>query len=461
VFVFAVGLALRLCLVLRWPAIHGGDSVARLAHSDRLVLAYQLPLPQLLVFVTRAVAPDPFWTRLVFATLGSLVPLALALALPPACGRVTAWTAALLLALHPLFVYYSIVPYQEGLMVLLLLAGVAALQRQHPGWASALIGLACLCRYEAWIAAALVVAFGPGRFRVRLLLFAWAPLLWIAVWQGLSPAGTYVFDLEPQPDRLARVGFLWAKLREYSGTAVIVAAALGAAIAVVRRARPLYWGAAYVAAFILLVIAAGHEFPPGSGRVSERLIHVPVVAVCALAGLALAGLWDVARPRSTPTIAVLLAMAVLAAVGRRWWLRSEQLVAAANEEPSLVLAAEVARFVDPHLPHSGRLAVAAPPVPREAIEAYVRKVARSGGDETRAREIAEELAARSVDAERIAAHLARPPGTVIPAGTGAAELLAVYDDAPSSLPSAIGSPLARFTRGPRGVTIYGTIDSGF
>jgi hypothetical protein len=58
-------------LILAHPAVHGGDAVARLAHSGTLVLAYQLPLPQLLVFLARAADPDPTWTRLAFRSRGS------------------------------------------------------------------------------------------------------------------------------------------------------------------------------------------------------------------------------------------------------------------------------------------------------------------------------------------------------------------------------------------------------
>ncbi|HET9314472.1 MAG TPA: hypothetical protein VFQ51_02740, partial [Vicinamibacteria bacterium] len=78
VALLALGLAVRLPLLLAYPGVHGGDSIARLALSDRVVLAYQLPLPQLIVFVTRAVVPDPLATRLVFVIIGCAVPVALA-----------------------------------------------------------------------------------------------------------------------------------------------------------------------------------------------------------------------------------------------------------------------------------------------------------------------------------------------------------------------------------------------
>ena len=47
VLLLALGLAARLPLVIAYPAIHGDDSVVRLARSDELLVGYWLPLPQL------------------------------------------------------------------------------------------------------------------------------------------------------------------------------------------------------------------------------------------------------------------------------------------------------------------------------------------------------------------------------------------------------------------------------
>jgi len=456
---FAAGAAVRARLVLTYPGVHGGDAVARLAHSDTLVLAYQLPLPQLLVFLTRAADPDPTWTRLVFAAVGALFPVALALALAPVVGGAAARSGGLLAALHPLFVYYSLVPYQEAAMLLLLLGGAAALHRGSERTAGLLVGLACLCRYEAWIGAAIAVAaaawhWSPRRLAQRFLLFAWAPLAWSLWWRGLSPDGTYVLDHSSASGALTRLGFLWGKLREYSGDVLLVLAALGAAWAMARRPRPLVWAAAYVTLMTAAVAVAGHEFPVGSGRVSERLAHVPAAAACALAGLAVGALWSASRGRTRPIAAAVLAL-VLATTAVGWLRRSEALVAEANRDPSTVLALRIASFARDHLPRGGRLAVAAPPVPAEEVERYVERIRRGGGDVRRARELARALATRSVDGNRIAAHLPRDPRTVVAAGSEA-DLIVVYDDAPQAGRWRAGVPLVRFTAGARAATMYAT-----
>lgn len=447
---YTLALVARLPLVFAYPAVYGGDSVARLARSDELLLGYQLPLPQLLVFLARAVAADPLFTRALFAAIGALVPLSLYRAMKPWAGDVTATLAGLLAALHPLLLYYSLVPYQESLMLFLLLEGALALFRGRDGRAGLLLGLACLCRYEAWIAAALAMAARRPSPRAALL-FGWAPLVWLLMWQGLSPAGTYVLDADPEAARWSRVAFLATKLREYGGWGLLALAVLGALVALRRRERPLGWGALYVTLTLTAIVAAGHELPPGSGWVSERLLHIPVVAACALAGLALGAAAE--RAKGMKPLAVAAAVLLALALGQSWLRFARALIVAANRDPSLVLALSVARLAAQQLGDGERLAVLAPPVPQKAVLDYVRKVERAGGDVLRAREIAQGLARHSPDADRVAANLARPPRTVVqdPAG---ASLVAIFDDAPAGPPRALGPALARFESGERGVTVY-------
>ncbi|HET9314297.1 MAG TPA: hypothetical protein VFQ51_01865, partial [Vicinamibacteria bacterium] len=353
-----------------------------------------------------------------------------------------------LLALHPLLVYYSLVPYQEGPMLLGLLLGAHALLARRENRASLWLGLACLCRYEAWIAAALAAAARRRGWLVAALRYGWAPAAWVLIWRGLSPSGSYVLDLDPTAGRLARLSFLFAKLREYSGDALLLLALVGLVLVAWRRDRRWAWGGAYLASFTLVVVAAGHEFPPGSGLVSERLAHVPAVALCALAGAALgASGGDLSRWRWV------IAAAAVALIGVPAVRRAQAQVLEANRDPSLQLAVAVARRAGLELRAGDALAVAAPPVPAAALDDYVRKIQRVGGDPARARALALALAGRSPDATRIAAQLARPPATVVEAGTPAA-LVAVYDDAPEAARWRTGTALARYAAGPRAVTLY-------
>jgi hypothetical protein len=453
---FALALAVRLPLVLANPAIFGGDSVLRLARSDQLLIGYWLPLPQLVVFVARALDPDPRWARLAFVVAGALVPVALARAVAAASGLAPAACAGALLALHPLWAYYSLVPYQEGLTALFLLLGAAALARRNEPAAASWLGLACLCRYEAWIAAALAAAWRWRQPR-RAAAFLAVPLLWTIAHLGLSPRGSYVLDLDPGALGWSRLLFLLSKIREYSGDVLLVLAAAGAAVAAVRRDRRWGWGALFVLAVVAAAALAGHETPPGSGRISERMAHLPVLALCAAAGLALAAPLGRTAGR-VRVLAGAAAVAVVAFLGWRWHAQLRAQVREAASDPSLRLAVQVASYAAGALPAGGRLAVAGPAVDALQVEAYVRKVAASGGDVARARAIAAGFAAHSPDLDRIAAQLPRPPRTVIPAGSAAADLLAVFDDAPRR--PDCGDVRARFVAGPRAVRVCAPATQG-
>jgi hypothetical protein len=481
-----LALAARIPWVLAYPAVHGGDSVARLARSDSLLLAYQLPLPQLLVFLARAVHPDPLLARMVFVVIGAILAPVAARAVAAACGRAAGLAAGFLAALHPLFVYYSLVPYQESSMLLLLLAAVVARLGGRTAAASLLLGLACLTRYEAWLAVPLFVWHDRRRLAPAVLLYGWAPLSWLLVWGGLSPAGTYVVDLDPSGRRLSRLLFLWRKLREYSGDLLLALAGLGSARLAWRSARlrraparpqAALWSAAYLGLFLLAVTLFGHEFPPGSGHVSERLVHVPALLVCALAGLGVAALAGPGRaalgmdrgggsesadgPRAGVAgrrmAAVAVASALLAWQAHAWIGRTASLLGAANADPSLALAVQVARLAHERLAPGERIAVVAPTVSGAALDDYVRRVERGGGDAGAARAIAASLAQHSPDADRIAANLPRPPGTVVQSSIRRfpdARLIAVFDDAGEAQEFRPGVLLARFVAGARAVAVY-------
>jgi hypothetical protein len=447
---FLLALAVRLPLVLSDPAVFGGDSVLRLARSDRLLIGYWLPLPQVLVFLARAVNPDPLWTRLAFVVVGALVPVALARAMAAASSLPAAAGAGALLALHPLWAYYSLVPYQEGLTALFLLLGAEALARGKDGRAATWLGLSSLCRYEAWIAAAMAAA---PRWRQprRAFPFLVVPLCWTAAHLGISPRGSYVLDLDPGALGWSRLSFLLAKVREYSGDALLALALAGVAVAAVRRDRRWAAGALFALAIVAAAALAGHETPPGSGRISERMAHLPVAALCACAGLALAVPWERTRGAARAAAGV-AAVSVVAVVGWRWHAQLRAQVREATSDPSLRLAVQVARFAHAALPPGGTLAVAGRPVDAAAVEAYVRKVAASGGDVARAQAIAAGYAAHSPDLDRVAAHLPRPPSSVIRAGSGPADLLAVFDDDASPRPPC-HAPRARFAAGTRAVSV--------
>jgi len=221
--VFLLGLLVRIALIHVHPAIYGGDAVARIMNADRVLLAYQLPLLQLLIYLVNLVSSDPLLIRYLMSMIGALAGAAFYLFSDTLLDRPTARLASLFFVLNPFLLVHSIVPYQEILMLLLLCLGLYCMlrngrssslsgralarrsmkrsvrpwtrgdfrgveeidtytnlpltpslskEREHRfqpsiGWASLFLGLACLTRYEAW-----VITTAAGLYYARLQLRA-------------------------------------------------------------------------------------------------------------------------------------------------------------------------------------------------------------------------------------------------------------------------------------------------
>src|SRR5262245_50460235 len=215
-----VGLLVRIAFIYLHPAIYGGDSVARLMHADRVLLAYQLPLLQLLIYLVNLVSTDPLLIRYLMSLVGAMAGAAFYLLSDVLLDRSAARFATLFFVFNPFLLVHSIVPYQEILMLLTVCLGLyfllcldsdgnvtstkRSLPRWTPSWlkegerriglASLFLGLACLTRYEAWVIAAVAGLYYAklqlnacpqlsysGLLARTMLLFGWAPLLWIVL----------------------------------------------------------------------------------------------------------------------------------------------------------------------------------------------------------------------------------------------------------------------------------------
>src|SRR5467141_3355856 len=157
IWIIGLGLAVRLVFIAGYPEIYGSDSIARLMNSDQILLADKLPLFQLVVHLVSSVVADPIWVRLTpvsFAVLTGWFFFRFACHLGPIDF---ARLATLLFVVNPFVVFYSIVPYQEPLMLLLLLAALDAYFTGKRTRLFIFIGLACLVRYESWIFAAVLL----------------------------------------------------------------------------------------------------------------------------------------------------------------------------------------------------------------------------------------------------------------------------------------------------------------
>ena len=434
---FALAAAVRIVLVAVFPTIHGGDASARLAHAETLILGYQLPLPQLFVIIARALSDDPALTRMVFCLWGGLLAAGMAALLAQVADARAALFGGLLFAFDPLLIHYSIVPYQEPVAYALVAWAFAfgASGRHRVG--AATMAAACLCRYEVWL---LLPAFIRVSSEPRIAaLAALPPLAWVAWWQGLAPAGLYVLDIDARADRLSRLTYLGSKFLEYETGFVAAAALAGLGVSLHDRRRPILWFALVLTMAIGVVIVLGHEYPPGSGLMSERLIHLPVILALALASLALTRLAGQSRTTLALSLVLILGFAVRN-------VRFEvALLRAAASDPDLALARDAARALSSERSRADCVSVAAPPVDRGTLDAYVAKVGAAFGDVNRARALAAGFADASPDRDRIAAHLSAPPGTI--RAEPGCPLLVIVDDA--AAPPASSTLVAEVSAGRR------------
>lgn len=278
--VFLLGLSVRVAFIHSEPAIYGGDPLVRIMNADRVVLAYQLPLLQLLIYLVNLISRDPQWIRHLMGTLGALAGAAFYLLSATLLDRPVARLASLFFVFNPFLLVHSIVPYQEILMLLLLCLGLSCLLHPaqsmtssthtsagtiHPwtrgdirggqengghsnlpltpslckegdrciAWASLFLGLACLTRYEAWVITAAAGLYHlktrfAGRYTLNtlwlfvrtMILFGWAPLFWILLHHGVSPQGTYVLEEPATWARLWRIPYIIAMSMYHVGPIV-------------------------------------------------------------------------------------------------------------------------------------------------------------------------------------------------------------------------------------------------
>ena len=422
------------------------NATARLANPQTLVLGYQLPFPQAFVILGRLLADDPALVRSLFALWGGVLAAGGVALLSLSGIPRSPLFGALLFATDPLLTHYSVVPYQEPIAYGLLMWAFYFAISSRPGTGAVLMAGACLSRFETWLFLPLFAWVSPSRIAT---LTATVPVLaWTLWWQGLAPAGLYVLDLDPDAARLPRVFFLWRKFVEYS-TPVIPALAIAGLVVVKKHSGPRLWktlGA--IALALAVVVTLGHEYPPGSGQMSERLIHLPVLVALLLSAAALA------HAGSRSPLAFVLCLIATLGLGTRNVRFEVELLEAAERNPDLALAREGARVLEGQRKHGECVDVQAPAVESTLLDAYVAKVAASLGDRNQALARAQASALASPDRDRLAAHLRAPPGTV--RGGFDCPLLVVIDGGmvtPES-PSTFYRPLGQINAGPRKAQIF-------
>ncbi len=447
-------ISVRVILIAAYPGLYGNDPIARMFHSDQLVLAYQLPLLQALLGLAYRALDHPLSARLVSAATGAFAAAAFyyfTRALLGESGKKVARVGAVLFLVNPLFLVYSLVPYQEALMMgLLFLAGASFLARRRFSMSVAL-GLACLTRYEAWVVAVFLAAVelhrnlasrtGSGEgtgFRGVLkelvrtaLLFGWAPIAWVWVNGGLAPSGTYVADTAWTWERLGRFPYLLERVVFYAPYAIFLAPY---GLWQCRREKTALGFLAALATATSAIVVLGHDYPPGTSSVSERAAHLPMVGAIFLSAVAIVRL---AQP-------LLLARALLAGAVACSLILSVRQVSARSSAPMVASARRIASFLETRLRSDERALVVAKPVDPSLIQHYLGVIAARKPEEVPAARRMVERFSLPDDYQRLVVSMPGGKRRLIEAGAWRGESVSwavVFEDASDRIPE--GLPLRR------------------
>ncbi len=387
-------------LMQRYPIIYGGDPVARLVNFPRILVGHQLPLLQVLLHYTMRWFYEPeavFWLMALISAAACAGIHALTWEITK--NRPAACAAAVLYVAHPFVLYYSRVPYQEPLLVAFVAWGFSylfrPLTRANSLVSSLLFGLACLTRYEGWIAAFAAGLFhiwqagqrdhriAPGSIVRSLALYGWGPALWIAWNRDLSPAGSYVLDVGLQWGRFYRPYFVVKSALWWTESAVVLMALAGLAYSWldgrIRRRGFIHVFLGLLILLLAALILSGHSIQPDPVRlVTEREAFIPISLLLVFAGIGTGWLCIECRSRlgNRSLLRSGIPLMMLAVAAGYSFNRGIHRVAAGNADPELKTAYQVAQFLAAR--HAGALVMAAPLPPAE-VESYLDSVEKWSG----------------------------------------------------------------------------------
>jgi hypothetical protein len=406
----AGGVIVRIVLIRLHPIVYGGDSVMRMMNADRIQIAYQLPFLQVLIFAANLLSEDPVTLRYLMAVVGGLAGISFFWLSSRLWGREVGLLSGLFFISNPFLLVHSLVPYQEILMLLLLSAGLASLFEADSGrhllMASLFLGLACLTRYEAWIVTGIAGAFfwwqgrrGSGLALARsflrtVILFGWAPMIWLGVHRGLSPPGTWVIEWVPDWARLCRIPQVLAMTAFHAGLPVLILSFWGG----LEVWRKSLWRSPRIQMLIVATVAllvglvfSAHGVPPDPVRyVTDRESHWPLLPLLWGAGLGsfqwkkwLMARWRMGKTSVDSELSGLGSWPYCMLIGAIliWGLyETNRRIVSLTSSGDLQLNYAVAQYLDRHLARDQNVLIIAEPLPNAAIEDYVETARQKGGE---------------------------------------------------------------------------------
>jgi hypothetical protein len=370
--VFLAGFVIRVMFIQFYPQVFGGDSVLRIMNRDHVLLSYQLPLLQSIVYAVSKGGGNLTAIRYAMALIGAFAGVSFFLLMRHFVDERKALWAALLFATNPFLMQLSIVPYQEVLMLGLVLLAFHFYCARNSAGASISLGLACLTRYEAWAACPVlaIVQMRRDGWSVRpLLLYGWAPIAWILFHVGLSPQGTFVAEPPRSFERLFRYVYLtWIVLKNVQPPAFLLAA-FGIALCIKNR----IWKCPEAQIVIGFVVLFGLSIPfsaHGESPNPERFVTARTAAILVCSLLLLAGV-GIAHMRRMGV--------VLAIAGAVWgiWM-GQRFLERDTTQPALQLSYNLARFLDDSMRSTDRAVIL---TAEPSIEMYLDKVRKMSGEE--------------------------------------------------------------------------------
>lgn len=427
----------------KYPAIYGGDPIVRITNWERLQLAYQLPMIQVIVHLATRVTSDPIFLRVVLIAVAAAAACGMAALARVAFGPAPGVIAGLLFASNHFVIYLANSPYQEVLELGFLLWAMALIfgRGGRTGRAAGyvLLAAACLTRYEAWFAAAAVVLVRIVLERPQvngalgfLLASAAGPFAWLAVNRGLSPAGTALLDPAFRAARLWRIPYVLGATLNHVASAVALAALLG--LFLLYRSRNwrtqpvvLTLGLAGLLFLLALPFTSMGVLPDYDRYVTNREAHylMPLLFLLASAGF----MWLREHLSGTAVIAALLLIFAYEGYAAKRTLDQSL------NEGNLQLDAALAQRLSAVLGPGDRAMILARPFPREGLDHFFDTIRRRQG-ETGVTEAKKMMAAMNIwtfDYSRIWVHAYRVRAQLVPAGPAAPDLASaniavVFDD---------------------------------
>jgi hypothetical protein len=333
-------------------------------------------LLQLIVVGIAQVTHNYLITMLVMAVIGASVGVGFYLLSRNLIKEPAAFGGALMIATNSFLTGNSIVPFQESLMLALLLFAFHFLYSERMWVASACLGFACFTRFEAWAAVPVFAAMFVWKRGITvwnvaraLLMFGWAPFVWIVFRRGLAPTGSYVVESHVTAARLMRWVYLGYITAKFTPVVVVALGLFGLWLLWRDRWMNRLWPlVAFLALFTLALLFSAHgDLPDPERRIAAREATLWIAAVSFLAAIALDNL-----PRYR------LALATVGVVLGIWG--SYRFVEREASDPHLLLSYRLAKFFDAALQPGERALILAPPWPRQVFDSYLEQARVTGGE---------------------------------------------------------------------------------